>query len=102
MRKFPRHGFDLDYLQYQDLLKNYRIKKVTKGNGEVWYYPQKKVLWFWVNMVGIDPYGCKNWANQVIRSDFKDSRKDIIEYLKPNLNSPEPKPPLKLKKTTSQ
>lgn len=87
-----------DFLPEQDPLKNYRIKKVTKINGEIWYYPQKKVLWFWMNMVNInEPYGCENWANAVIRSDFK---KDKVEYLKPNLNSPEPKPPLKLKKTT--
>ena len=34
--------------------------------------------------------------------DFKDSQKDKVEYIEPYLNFPEPKPPLKLKKTTSQ
>lgn len=101
-RKFPRHGFDLDYLQEQNPMERYRIKKVTTGDGTVWYCPQKKFLWFWWNMVAkpYEPYGSESWANAVIREDFKDSQKDKVEYIEPNLNYPEPNPPLKLKKTT--
>lgn len=85
-----------DFLPEQDPLQNYRIKKVTKRNGEIWYYPQKKFLWFWVNMVNsIESYGTKGWANAVIRTDFQDKQKDKVEYLEPNLNSPEPNPPPK-------
>lgn len=85
-------------------MNNYRLKKVTKGDGTVWYYPQKKVLWIWWNIVVSprEPYGSESWANAVIRNDFKDSQKDKVEYIEPDLNFPEPKPPLKLKKTTSQ
>jgi hypothetical protein len=82
-----------DFLPEQDPLENYRIKKVTKGDGTVWYCPQKKVLWFWWNMVDAypKPYGSECWANAVIREDFKDSQKDKVEYIEPNLNYPEPK-----------
>jgi len=30
-------------------MKKYRIKKVTE-NGETFYYPQKRILWWWVDM----------------------------------------------------
>jgi hypothetical protein len=85
-------------------MNNYRLKKVTKGDGTIWYCPQKKVLWVWWNMVAnnYEPYGNECWANAVIRDDFNDSQKDKVEYLEPNLNFPEPKPPLKLKKSNSQ
>ena len=85
-------------------MKRYRLKKVITGDGTVWYYPQKKFLWFWWNIVA-EPYVTEGWANAVIREDFKDfkdSQKDKVEYIEPDLNFPEPKPPLKLKKTTSQ
>ena len=91
-----------DFLPKRDQMKRYRIKKVITGDGTVWYCPQKKVLWIWWNMVDYGPYGSECWANAVIRDDFKDSQKDKVEYIEPNLNYPEPKPPLKLKKTTSQ
>ena len=81
-------------------LERYRIKKVTKGDGTVWYCPQKKVLWVWWNMVECpNPYGNKCWANAVIRSDFKDSQKDKVEYIKPDTSQtvpPEPNPPPKV------
>jgi hypothetical protein len=84
-------------------MERYRIKKVTKGDGTIWYCPQKKVLWVWWNMVEYqNPYGSVYWANAVIRDDFNDSQKDKVDYLEPNLNFPEPKPPLKLKKSNSQ
>ena len=82
-------------------LERYRIKKVTKGDGTIWYCPQKKVLWVWLNIVD-GPYRDDGWANAVIRDDFNDSQKDKVDYLEPNLNFPEPKPPLKLKKSNSQ
>lgn len=79
-------------------MNNYRIKKVTKGDGTVWYYPQKKVLWVWWNMVDYGPYGNESWANAVIRDDFKDSQKDKVEYLEPTSQTvpPEPNPPPKV------
>ena len=79
-------------------MKLYRIKKVTKGDGTVWYYPQKKVLWFWWNMVDYGPYGSECWANAVIRDDFKDSQKDKVEYIEPTSQTvpPEPNPPPKV------
>ena len=78
-------------------MKRYRIKKVTTGDGTVWYYPQKKVLWFWWNIVA-EPYVTEGWANAVIRDDFKDfedSQKDKVEYLEPTSQTvpPEPNPP---------
>jgi hypothetical protein len=88
-----------DFLPEQDPMNNYRIKKVTKGDGTVWYYPQKKVLWFWWNMVEYpNPYGSVYWANAVIRSDFKDSPKDKVEYIEPTSQTvpPEPNPPPKV------
>lgn len=36
-----------DFLPYEPM-KNYRIKKVIYG-GQPLYYPQKKVLWWWVD-----------------------------------------------------
>jgi hypothetical protein len=30
-------------------MKKYRIKKETE-NGETIYYPQKRILWWWVDM----------------------------------------------------
>ena len=79
-------------------MERYRIKKVTKGDGTIWYYPQIKILWFWIDMTK-KPYGNKCWANAVIRSDFKDSQKDKVEYIKPDTSQtvpPEPNPPPKV------
>ena len=90
-----------DFLPEQNPMKRYRIKKVTKGDGTVWYCPQKKVLWFWKDL-GYGSFSVKEWANDIIVQDFQKSQKDKVEYLEPNLDFPEPKPPLKLKKTTSQ
>jgi hypothetical protein len=88
-----------DFLPEQDPMNNYRIKKVTKGDGKVWYHPQKKFLWFfWVDMTK-EPYGNKCWANAVILNDFKDSQKDKIEYIEPDTFQtvpPEPNPPPKV------
>jgi hypothetical protein len=74
-----------DFLPEQDTMNNYRIKKVTKGDGKVWYYPQKKVLWFfWVDISKIRPFTHKRWANDIIIEDFQKSQKDKVEYLQPD------------------
>lgn len=91
-----------DFLPEQDPLKNYRIEKVTEADGVVWYQPQKKFLWFWVNMV-YKPTTSIEWANYFILEDFKkhQENKEIkVEYLKPDISLSEQKPPLKLKKST--
>lgn len=90
-----------DFLPEQDPLRNYRIKKVTKGNGKVWYYPQKKVLWFWWN-IGSDYYGGYSFyelANNRIIEDYESHLKYNVEFLEPTNSKYNPQPPLKFKKT---
>lgn len=81
-------------------MNNYRIKKVTKGDGKVWYYPQKKVLWFfWVEISRMGSFSTKNWANDIIIEDFQKSQKDKVEYLQPDASRtvpPNPNPPPKV------
>jgi hypothetical protein len=89
-----------DFLPEQDQIERYRIKKVTKPGNPACYYPQKKILWFWWTLS--ESYGTEYMANVVICDDFKDRQKDKVEYIEPDLNFPEPKPHLKLNKTTSQ
>jgi len=36
-------------------LKNYRIQKVT-WKDKSRYYPQKKILWFWIYLYEFEPY----------------------------------------------
>ena len=83
-----------DVLPEQDLLMNYRIKKITKGNGKVWYYPQKKILWFWWT---IDGYGCESWAQATVFEDYNKTLKDKIEYLAPDSSKSVLKPPPNLR-----
>jgi hypothetical protein len=86
-----------DFLPEQDPMERYRIKKITTGDGTVWYAPQTKILWFWIYMSRTEePYGSESWANAVIRSDFKDRQKDKVEYLQPDTSGivpPNPNPP---------
>lgn len=77
----------------QDPLMNYRIKKVTKGDGKVWYYPQKKILWFWWNIGPADGYGNECWAHSRIFADCQRMQKDKVEYLLPDSSKSVPKPP---------
>lgn len=72
-------------------MSNYRIKKITKGNSEVWYYPQKKILWFWWNIAN----ECCNewWAHQIVFENYKDTQKDKVEYLAPDISKTVPKTP---------
>ena len=68
-------------------LKNYRIKKVTKGNGKSRYYPQKKILWFWMNIgftEGYEVYDNEYWAQVRIFEDYNNSQKDNVEYILPD------------------
>jgi hypothetical protein len=89
-----------DFLPEQDPMNNYRIKKITKGDGTVWYHPQKKVLWFfWVDISKIRLFTCKRWANDIIIEDFQKSQKDKVEYLHPDASRTvpsEPNPPPKV------
>lgn len=60
-------------------LKNYRIKKITKGNGEVWYEPQIRYSWFfWTSFA--DCYGNERWAQEVILEDYQKNQQKV-EYL---------------------
>jgi hypothetical protein len=86
-----------DFLPERDSMNNYRIKKITKGDGSVWYSPQKKVLWFfWVDISKCGSFSSKYWANDSIIEDFQKSQKDKVEYLQPDASlavPPEPNPP---------
>ena len=75
-----------DFLPKQDPLMNYRIKKVTKPDGKVWYYPQKKFLWFWMSLVDSGGYGSERWAQQVIFEYYNKTLKDKVEYLVPDIS----------------
>ena len=84
-----------DFLPKQDPLMNYRIKKVTKPNGKVWYYPQKKFLWFWMNLDGYcGGCGSESWVQKIIFEDYNKTLKDKVEYLAPDKSKSVPKPPL--------
>ena len=88
-----------DFLPEREQMNNYRIKKITKGDGTVWYQPQKKVLWFWKDLGLTGCFSGKDWANAEILEDFQKSQKDKIEYLKyDTLRTvpPEPNPPPKV------
>lgn len=90
-----------DFLPEKDSMDEYRIKKITTGDGTVWYYPQKKVLWFWWNIgVGYGGYGCYEWANGRIIEDYQGRQKDKVEYLEPDYSKTySSERPLKFKKT---
>ena len=75
-----------DFLPEQDPLMNYRIKKVTKPNGEIWYYPQTKFLWFWMNLDDFGGYSCETWAHTKVFEDYNNSQKDKVEYLAPDIS----------------
>jgi hypothetical protein len=84
-----------DFLPKQDPLMNYRIKKVTKPNGKVWYYPQKKFLWFWVDLdKDGGGYDSECWAQQRVFEHYDKTLKDKVEYLAPDKSKSVPKPPL--------
>lgn len=66
-------------------LSNYRIKKVTKIDGDVSYYPQKKFLWlFWLPL---HEFGCVytdfEYANNAIIQDYIKTREIEVEYMPP-------------------
>ena len=88
-----------DFLPEQDPLMNYRIKKVTKPDGEVWYYPQKKFLWFWISINNFGGYGIESWAQAAIFADYQETPKDKVEYLPADRSKtvrPEHNPPPEL------
>jgi hypothetical protein len=88
-----------DFLPEREQMNNYRIKKITKGDGTVWYQPQKKVLWFWKDLGLTGIFSVKEWANAAILEDFQKSQKDKVEYLEYDTSQtvpPEPNPPPKV------
>ena len=88
-----------DFLPEQDPMENYRIKKVTKPDGKIQYYPQKKFLWFWRNIgIGITEwYDDEYWAHARVFQDYNNSQKDKVEYLVPDnskiVTNPPPQSP---------
>ena len=62
-----------------ELMKNYRIKKVTffdiEGNAYSKYYPQVKVFWWWNNIFD-EASGC-DW-----HSSLEQAQKYLCNYLK--------------------
>lgn len=56
-------------------MKNFRITKITDRLGTR-YFPQRKFLWFWVNMFGIEPY----WDGSY--KTFEEAREGLCNYLK--------------------
>lgn len=66
-------------------IKNYRIKKVTKGDGKVLYYPQKKIFGFlWWGICGFEGCGVESWAQAIVFEDYSNTLKDKVEYLAPD------------------
>lgn len=89
-----REGF----MPEQDTMENYRIKKITKGNGRIEYYAQKKILGFWWKNLHRYVYWKKEWANEAIIEHIQLVKGDIVEYLEPDLSKdtkPESNPPPK-------
>lgn len=85
-----------DFMPEQDIMKDYRIKKVTKGDGKIWYYAQKKMLGFWWADLTEKPYGVREWANGAIIEDIQYWKDDIVEYLEPDTSETvrsDPNPP---------
>lgn len=76
-----------DFLPEQDPLMNYRIKKVTKPDGKEWFYPQKKFLWFWVDLdKDGGGYDSECWAQQRVFEHYDKTLKDKVEYLAPDIS----------------
>ena len=61
------------------MMNDYRIKKITKGN-EVEFLPQRKFLWFWINVTHY-PTNDYDWAIHLINCDIQKRSKSMIEYL---------------------
>ena len=80
------------------MMNDYRIKKITKGN-EVEFLPQRKFLWFLIN---ITHYPIGDYVEAVFRidRDIQERAKTMIEYLDvtpeklaPRTPNPPPKNP---------
>ena len=84
----------IDVLPEQDPMENYRIKKVTKGDGKVLYYPQKKIFGFlWWGICGFEGLSSESWAQAIVFEDCNKTLKDKVEYLLPDESKSVPKPP---------
>jgi hypothetical protein len=68
-----------DFMPEKEFTTDYRIKKIIKGN-EVEFLPQRKFLWFWINIMhySTDDY---DWAICRIKSNIQKRAKSMIEYL---------------------
>ena len=101
MKKPEPHGPRLireDFLPEEDPLMNYRIKKITKGNGKVSYYPQKKIFGFlWWDICGVDGWSSERWAHERVFEEYHKTLKDKVEYLAPDSSKTVPKPPPNLR-----
>ena len=84
-----------NFLPEEDLMiKNYRIKKITKGNGKVSYYPQKKIFGFlWWDICGVDGWSSERWAQERVFEDYNNTLKDKVEYLAPDESKTHNPPP---------
>lgn len=63
-----------------ETMKNYRIKKVTDGYENTHYYPQTRILWWWVNLnlKGFDYFYDLEIAKKSLCSHIKGT---IVEYI---------------------
>jgi hypothetical protein len=87
-----------DFLPEQDPLMNYRIKKITKPDGEVRYCPQKKIFGLlWWEICGFEGYSTESRAQRKIFDDYNKTLKDKVEFLKPDSSKTVPKPPPNLR-----
>ena len=68
-----------DFMPEKDITTEYRIKKITKGD-EVKFLPQRKFLWFWINIMH-NLTGDYDWAIFCIRITIQERAKSMIEYL---------------------
>jgi hypothetical protein len=61
-------------------MRNYRIKKVTCGYENILYYPQTRILWWWVNLNlrGFDYFYDLEIAKKALCSHIKGN---IVEYI---------------------
>jgi len=87
-----------DFMPEKDITTEYRIKKIIKGN-EVEFLPQRKFLWFWINIMHYSTNDY-DWAIYCIKSNIQKRAKTMIEYLDvtpdelaPRTPNPPPKNP---------
>ena len=87
-----------DFMPERDITKEYRIKKITKGD-KVEFRAQRKYLWWWINLGDYD-YSHYEYVFHDIHNDIQKRAKYMIEYLDvtpeklaPRTPNPPPKNP---------